>query len=806
MKLIKRITFFMILITSIFILKTVALADDGTEIKKFYDFEDYSAAIGSGIMPDSNWDYLVTNYLNFGSAQSDEEHGTVLKSNGAGAEPNFYFGQLITSGNLHISYDFKLLSNTTRMLMMFYHGTKWGAAPLPRRTESSTSGYSMAVWVNELPNQMRWFQGAANGNANMTQWERQSVDKDFDFTNEWHRVDMVTYGMSGNSCYADLYIDGVKMNKEPIYFGASGGFHTFGFRNEASTSATTANPSLGSHLDNVYVHRYSGSESLELNIMGSDRVDLENGVLSVHINDFVDESLLNSENIKVMTTEGDTLSNYEIVPKNNGGAFDVVFEGSIEPGRYQIELEDNLTGKIFGTKAEKALEFKTDFKTVPVNASVFEENFNSYVSENEGDLPESFVTDAATTYALPVEGKDGEGDIALGFESDSNQRTVQRYMADFMQPIAEGSEYIIEFDTFVSGNDLRYYIATSKDAASQPDNAILKIDSAGNVFMADKNTANPASKISGVTLTPGEWHHIKLEMRLDASGTKINVTAIFDEDADNAKTFESTYFANCDILGFGFGFVAKKDMDLRIDNISTMTDMLVSCPEVSEMRFYDYAGEQIEMNDVVTAMISYVEIDFNTLVSEDTDALKEVIVFTEDGAPIDYDLEVQESLDKTYSTVILTFPGLLNEVCDYILKVQTGVPAKIENSVKSILADSISFTTDRTLDMTITGVDEAGNVGSSLTFSKNDYSTGDFLYGAANYSYKTCIVDGVEMQVPTMEEIQIKRIVIPESYKGQFTEEMVISGSGEEDFETKYFFWHYPSLQKVVLENDRVQQ
>ncbi|MDY4212158.1 MAG: hypothetical protein SOX82_00505, partial [Eubacteriales bacterium] len=117
-----------------------AFADDGKEIKKFSNFNDYTAEVGSDIMPDENWDYLVGRYNQFGSAYADDEHKRVLKANN-GSEPNFYFGQSINTGNLHISFDSKFLSDSQRIYTIFYHQLQWGTATLPRRTETGTSGY-----------------------------------------------------------------------------------------------------------------------------------------------------------------------------------------------------------------------------------------------------------------------------------------------------------------------------------------------------------------------------------------------------------------------------------------------------------------------------------------------------------------------------------------------------------------------------------------------------------------------------------------------------------------------------------------
>ena len=267
----------------------VAYADDGKEINKFYNFNDYTAEVGSDIMPDENWDYLVRNYNQFGSAFADDEHQRVLKALNY-SEPNFYFGQSINTGNLHISFDSKFLSDSQRIYTIFYHQRKWGTATLPRRTETGTSGYSLLHMLNGRVNEFAWFQKPGKDTTSMLGWDTMKSDKKVDFT-QWHRYDIITSGLSGDDCYVNIYLDGEKMNETPIYFGASQGFHTIGFRHEIGTGS---NPQ-GSYLDNVRIHRFSGEESLDMNITSDERVGLNDGMLKIHLSDFVDTGMLTKD-------------------------------------------------------------------------------------------------------------------------------------------------------------------------------------------------------------------------------------------------------------------------------------------------------------------------------------------------------------------------------------------------------------------------------------------------------------------------------------------------------------------------------
>ena len=131
------------------------------------------------------------------------------------------------------------------------------------------------------------------------------------------------------------------------------------------------------------------------------------------------------------------------------------------------------------------------------------------------------------------------------------------------------------------------------------------------------------------------------------------------------------------------------------------------------------------------------------------------------------------------------------------------------------MSDEISFVTDRTKALSISGFDTDGNATSEITFSKNDSSAADFLYGAVQYEYKKCMVDGVETDVPIMKDFKFKRIVIDKDFIGSITESVdlpITGGNGETGEETspkvenKYYLWKYPSMHKALLDSENVLQ
>ena len=776
----------------------VAYADDGKEINKFYNFNDYTAEVGSDIMPDENWDYLVRNYNQFGSAFADDEHQRVLKALNY-SEPNFYFGQSINTGNLHISFDSKFLSDSQRIYTIFYHQRKWGTATLPRRTETGTSGYSLLHMLNGRVNEFAWFQKPGKDTTSMLGWDTMKSDKKVDFT-QWHRYDIITSGLSGDDCYVNIYLDGEKMNETPIYFGASQGFHTIGFRHEAGTGSNHQ----GSYLDNVRIHRFSGEESLDMNITSDERVGLNDGMLKIHLSDFVDTGMLTKDNIDIRQKGGGSISNFSITPDANGGGFDVNFNGAIEPGRYEIRLSNNVRGKLTGAVSGDALAFKTDFKRVEVDGSVYENDFDDYVSDG-GILPNGFSASGDAKYAKSI--GDQNGGKAFGIQSDENSRTVQRYMTEFDSEILSDADGNIDFDftlPSVDGGDIRFYLSTPSDSGNNVQNAFLKVDALGDVYIADSATANPTKKDDGITLESGKWHHVFAKVRTDgADGAKIEL--VFDNDETKTISYTSPYFSNKSINGMGIGFVPKVGYSAAVDNISVRTKMNLPCPEVINIKLFDNLGRELKTEGKITAMTSYAEIKFNTVVTDDTQELKNHIILNENTWTKDYDCSVVTSEDGRSSTVVCGFPQMLEEMSNYKLVVNAGIPSRLSDSIKSVLADELNFITDRTKALSISGFDSDGNASGELTFSKNDSSSADLLYAGAQYEYKTCTIDGVDVSVPLMRDFKLKRIVIDSDFTGSITESAKLP-NGDEGTENKYYLWKYPSLKKALINSENVLQ
>ena len=523
--------------------------------------------------------------------------------------------------------------------------------------------------------------------------------------------------------------------------------------------------------------------------------------------------MLTKDNIDIRQKGGGSISNFSITPDANGGGFDVNFNGAIEPGRYEIRLSNNVRGKLTGAVSGDALTFKTDFKTVNVDGSIYNNDFNDYTS-TDGTPPSGFSVSGEKSYAKSVEGKNGGNDRAFGLKSDENGRTVQRYMTKFNAYIRPDSDGNISFDFTVPTADtgeVRFYLSTPNDPEKNAPNALFKVDSTGNVYIADSETANPSKKLDGIRLAANEWHNVNAKIRTDGKNGE-SIELIFDNSSEYKVSYTAPYFTDKTVDGTGMGFVPREGFAAAVDNISARNNMNVAYPEVISIKLFDNLGRELKTEGKITAMTSYAEIKFNTVVTDDTQELKNHIILNENTWTKDYDCSVVTSEDGRSSTVVCGFPQMLEEMSNYKLVVNAGIPSRLSDSIKSVLADELNFITDRTKALSISGFDTDGNATSEITFSKNDSSAADLLYGAAQYEYKKCMVDGVETDVPIMKDFKFKRIVIDTDFVGSLTEsiDLPINGGSEDEnapkVENKYFLWKYPSLKKALINSENVLQ
>ena len=166
------------------------LADSGTVFQWFYDFEDYT-----GGLPDEKW--AKTMYDCSPAVVEEGDNKYLSMTNG---ELSLKFDELLTTGNLHISFKAKAQNDVKRLLQFFYDG---------RNDEGQFKEYSKTMFLNYADNTTSYYYSGST--KDMTAWNMKHVEG-YNFT-EWHKFDAVFYNIqAGNNATADYYVDGEKIN------------------------------------------------------------------------------------------------------------------------------------------------------------------------------------------------------------------------------------------------------------------------------------------------------------------------------------------------------------------------------------------------------------------------------------------------------------------------------------------------------------------------------------------------------------------------------------------------------------------
>ena len=192
--------------SGLMLVSSAVFADDGAEFELYYDFEDYSASLGSGILPDDEYWGLSSatggTLKQFGSYIEDGNTSMRLLP---WAEPVLFFNRIAESGRLHISFDFKTSNPIFDALLLLddgrtsqdprYNGhndlkyargprflTKSGKVSYNAYNATSTDPGGLSVAWNYVPSDVTF-----NGR-------------------EWHRFDMITTDLSKSRAHQGLSI------------------------------------------------------------------------------------------------------------------------------------------------------------------------------------------------------------------------------------------------------------------------------------------------------------------------------------------------------------------------------------------------------------------------------------------------------------------------------------------------------------------------------------------------------------------------------------------------------------------------
>ena len=197
---------------------------DSTDFTMSYDFDDYTAAVSSGITPSDEWSYFKDSKA-FGS---DGEGG--LKLNWS-AKPSIRLNREVKCVNPEDSMHISFKAKTSGQLIV---GTvKNNGNHNENITTVSVGSRARHNMIKITPAAVYWDKEARDGGCSTYSWSREESDTD------WHRYDMVR-AIDGSWTF---YVDGVnimtdtKICKEYAWGGLHGSaFSQLYFFENSSTS------------------------------------------------------------------------------------------------------------------------------------------------------------------------------------------------------------------------------------------------------------------------------------------------------------------------------------------------------------------------------------------------------------------------------------------------------------------------------------------------------------------------------------------------------------------------------------------
>ena len=767
---------------------TAAAADDGELY--FYDFADYDVEMGQGIGVDSYWQPLALsgrNYIkSFGSFDlADGEHDRVMLVK-QGGEPSFLFPEMLTTGKLRVSFDGRLTTDNLRMLVLFYTGLY--DAP-------NTGAFGKPLFINSPERK------SVSYYPNSTSWTKKVPLDNFNGL-EWHHYDFITEELSGSTVMISCYIDG-----ELIYsdsnIKAAKGIRSWGFRVEKIDGTLETND--GFIVDNVYINHYSGSDDFKVARLNSERIPTQNGRIRLAANERLANGISKDNIVIANANSGKSVNNFSI-ENFTGQTFDIVFDGEIENGRYNISFKD-VVGELSKAALANSISFETEYKSEVINTEYEDIDFNDYTS-TDGSLPNGFenIDSDADISAKSVSGKSGAAnDFALGFSGMQADRKQKRAMYRFGSPIGENTEFDINFDMFVSNATQYFYLADkddfSADNSDYKNNSLISVNQNGVLMYASGRSASPNTILdSDLRLASGKWHNINIKILPDLNNDK-SYFVISVDGGSEYKVETSRAFHKNAVYGIGTGYLktSSADADVRFDNLKISGARTVYYPEIDSVKAYDSFGGEVSLGDVSSAMISEVRAEFNTIISPNLDGF---ITLTEDGNEIPTSYEVVNDSESGRSTLVIRFDGFLNSLRDYKITIFKGIPSVYSDSITSFLeyTAEIKANSETGFKCRDFGYDESSKT-AKVVFSKNNDASGTYIYVVAEYKTVTKNTDEGEKQTELLTGIRYVPITLSADDRGKFEYSLDLSNS-ESGTTFKTYVWKYPKLEKLICADD----
>lgn len=314
-------------------------AENGYNGLYFYDFENYTSGQGSG--PDNNWKRVVDWMKYFCPTDTNDGHGKamLLKAN---ADASFVFPKPLTSGKLKVSFDAKTTTDNLKMLVKFYCGSKLDA-----------NVYGKPLWINNKgPGWLSYFKNA-------TDWNRTDIRQTD--TKKWHHYEFITSELSSKNAQMSCYVDGELLYSD-MNIGEVNGIWTWTFLTEKTKDPVDA--SDGFIVDNLYIDT-NPSDDKCFSRTDNSRFSADNGRISFISSEKIQDGLKNDNVTITNALTGQAVTDFYI-DRADSQAFDIVFNGSVDNGRYNITFK-NAIGEVSGKTLSGSFLVETEYKTTVID-------------------------------------------------------------------------------------------------------------------------------------------------------------------------------------------------------------------------------------------------------------------------------------------------------------------------------------------------------------------------------------------------------------------------------------------------------
>ena len=788
-----------VLLVAAFFGGCLAFADDGGETTMFYNFDGYTADVGSRVFPDSNWTAFENGqYFRYGGFYDEAEDNYALKIP-CGAEPTLLFGDLFTSGILHVSFRAKLSNDDLTPMFILYDGR------LPGKTTLGGDNYSKTFRMNaggDVGSLKYYYNGKSNG-ENLACWETVTSDITADFK-DWHRFDIITTDMSLSGATINYYIDGRKINQDRITFTYSKGFKGFAVR---------VTPNTGSGyvlLDDVRIRRSFSETGIEGQLVGSSRVSRNSPTMQIVFSEGVDETLLTKENMSITNAlNGSEITDFDILEKTKYSV-KIGINTELSSGVYKFNLSSDIKGDISGESMLKGVEFRTEYKTAQIDMTFMNEEFTDYISTAENPvLPQGwFAAEETANTAVSAERQNGGGDTAFGVTDIAASREKQNFVFPFETPVTQNTEYEVSFDIFA--NNMCWYLglAESGDITAGEDNTVSFVDDNAAIGMTSPNNGrikyasgrsrNTSATVNNSLAAPAaQWNSVKIRVVPIAANSAKYYVSVNGGSEYEAETQRA--FAQNKTIGLLMGFVPTRGGDnaLYVDNIKVLARVNTFYPEIDGIKFLLYDGSELNLNGYVNPAMSQIVINFNTFIKEE--GITDFVKLYEADCEKEYTYSI-ETVDSA-SVLTINTSGIIQPSQRYRLSINSGIESGYSSEVCSEIGEDKEFFTKMSYIFNLfeNSFNEAEGE-YTVKLAKNNNGSKKLTVAVAVYENIDKTVNGESVTFKKLKEFKYVPVIIGESETGVFEYICKANAAAESGNIAKAFLTEYPSL--LTLEYD----